>query len=200
MTVITEETRIPRQATPDAPAREHAVVEKEAAPREHAPQASTVHGIADIDDGRGFLRSSAGVRSPGDVPLTSAQIKHYGLRKGDLIEATLASRDGSAKRGGKAIDSVETVNGMPAGTARKRRRFEELTPVYPNERLRLEDGDPSPLARIIDLVSPIGKGQRGLIVAPPKAGKTMVLKTIAGAIANAYPDIHLMMVLVGERP
>jgi transcription termination factor Rho len=195
MTVITEESRIPRQAPPDA-AVQGATPARDAA---SAP-APVVRGIADIADGRGFLRVSAGVRSPGDVPLTSAQIKHYGLRKGDLIEATVASRDGSGKRGGKALASVETVNGMPSGTSRKRRRFEELTPVYPNERLRLEAGDPSPAARIIDLITPIGKGQRGLIVAPPKAGKTMVLKTIARAIAQAYPDIHLMMVLVGERP
>ena len=90
--------------------------------------------------------------------------------------------------------------GCRSDEARARRHFDDLTPIYPNERFRLEDGDPSPAARIIDLVAPIGKGQRGLIVAPPKAGKTTVLKTIAHAIATAYPDVHLMLVLVGERP
>ena len=95
---------------------------------------------------------------------------------------------------------MATVNGLPAAEARDRPRFEDLTPVYPNQRFRLEDGDTSPTARIIDLLSPIGKGQRGLIVAPPKAGKTMVLKTIAKAIGAAYPEVHLMLVLVGERP
>ncbi|MGH3170922.1 MAG: hypothetical protein ACRDN0_34255, partial [Trebonia sp.] len=101
---------------------------------------------------------------------------------------------------GKTLVSVETISGLPAAAAARRPRFDDLTPVYPNERLRLEDGDTSPTARIIDLVSPIGKGQRGLIVAPPKAGKTMVLKTIARAIASGYPGVHLMLVLVGERP
>jgi transcription termination factor Rho len=174
-----------------------------------------VAGIADIADDRGFLRTSGYRRSPGDIPITSTQVRKYGLRPGDMIEGTPAPRDrerdrsagtgnGTGKNGaresGKSLASVETINGMPADMTSGRAHFEELTPVYPNERLRLEDGDPSPTARIIDLVSPIGKGQRGLIVAPPKAGKTMVLKTIARATAAAYPDIHLMMVLVGERP
>ena len=100
----------------------------------------------------------------------------------------------------KTLLTVESVNGLPAAEARHRPSFDDLTPVYPNQRFRLEDGDPSRTARIIDLVSPIGKGQRGLIVAPPKAGKTTVLKTIAHAIATAYPEVHLMLVLVGERP
>jgi transcription termination factor Rho len=195
MTATIEEQRVPAQAPAHAVRR--------------------VTGIADITDGRGFLRTSGYRRSPGDVPITSAQVRKYGLRPGDMIEGTTAPRDrecdrnagagsgpgkNGAKEGGQSLASVETVNGMPADTASGRAHFEELTPVYPNERLRLEAGDPSPTARIIDLVSPIGKGQRGLIVAPPKAGKTMVLKTIARAISGAYPDIHLMMVLVGERP
>jgi transcription termination factor Rho len=195
MTATIEEQRVPAQAPADAVRR--------------------VTGIADITDGRGFLRTSGYRRSPGDVPITSAQVRKYGLRPGDMIEGTTAPRDrerdrnagagsgpgkNGAKEGGQSLASVETVNGMPADTASGRAHFEELTPVYPNERLRLEAGDPSPTARIIDLISPIGKGQRGLIVAPPKAGKTMVLKTIARAISGAYPDIHLMMVLVGERP
>jgi transcription termination factor Rho len=190
-----------------------------------APEnATAVRGIVDISGGHGFLRTSGYLRSPGDIPLSTAQIRQFGLRNGDLIEGTTAAQqlgDGntignSAKNNGKPngkastskakystskiLVSVESLNGIPAGQARHRPRFDDLTPVYPNERLRLENGGTSPTARIIDLVSPIGKGQRGLIVAPPKAGKTMVLKTIARAIAAAYPDIHLMMVLVGERP
>jgi len=151
-----------------------------------------VSGIVDADDRRGYLRTAGYLRSPGDVPLTHGQLKQFGLRKGDLIEGTA--------RQGKALVSVEVVNGLSAGQAGRRPRFEDLTPIYPNQRFRLEDGDPSPTARIIDLISPIGKGQRGLIVAPPKAGKTTVLKTIAHAIATAYPEVHLMLVLVGERP
>ena len=105
---------------------------------------------------------------------------------------------GGASRG--ALADITTINGRPAAQARRRPVFEDLTPLYPSERLRLEDGDTSPTARIIDLLSPIGKGQRGLIVAPPKAGKTTVLKTIAHAIAVGHPEVHLMLVLVGERP
>jgi transcription termination factor Rho len=154
--------------------------------------AMLVSGIVDADDRRGYLRTAGYRRSSGDIPLTQAQLRQFGLRKGDLIEGT--------GRPGKTLISVTTVNGLPAAEAAVRPRFDDLTPVYPNQRFRLEDGDPSPAARIIDLVSPIGKGQRGLIVAPPKAGKTTVLKTIAHAIAIAYPEVHLMLVLVGERP
>jgi transcription termination factor Rho len=115
------------------------------------------------------------------------------------------SAGGSGSRSGQrakaaGLAEVTAVNGLSLDEARGRRHFDDLTPIYPNQRFRLEDGDPSPAARIIDLVSPIGKGQRGLIVAPPKAGKTTVLKTIAHAIAAAYPDVQLMLVLVGERP
>ena len=154
--------------------------------------ATLVSGIVDADDRRGYLRTAGYLRSSGDIPLTHAQLRQFGLRKGDLIEGT--------GRPAKTLVSVDTVNGLPAAEAGARRRFDDLTPIYPNQRFRLEDGDPSRTARIIDLVSPIGKGQRGLIVAPPKAGKTTVLKTIAHAIATAYPEVHLMLVLVGERP
>jgi transcription termination factor Rho len=200
-----------------------------------------VSGIADLTDGRGYLRTAGYRRSPGDIPLTAAQVRQYGLRPGDQIHGTATlgpaandtaandkaangrAANGRAANGkaanGKAANgtatratagrkgqaartlvSVETVNGLPLDAARSRPRFDDLTPVYPSQRLRLEDGDPSPAARIIDLVAPIGKGQRGLIVAPPKAGKTTVLKTIAHAVAEAHPEVHLMLVLVGERP
>jgi len=99
-----------------------------------------------------------------------------------------------------SLTEITAINGLAPGAARRRPAFDDLTPVYPSQRLRLEDGDTSPTARIIDLLAPIGKGQRGMIVAPPKAGKTMVLKTIARAIAAGHPEVHLMVVLVGERP
>jgi transcription termination factor Rho len=159
-----------------------------------------VSGVVDLADGRGFLRTAGYRRDAGDIPISQAQARQYGLRSGDHIEGTADSRDGRTKDKGRALVTVETVNGRPAAEARHRASFDDLTPVYPNQRFRLEDGDPSATARIIDLVSPIGKGQRGLIVAPPKAGKTTVLKTIAHAIATAYPEVHLMLVLVGERP
>ena len=158
------------------------------------PAATPVSGIVDLGDGRGFLRTAGYRRSGGDVPITPAQVHLYGLRPGDHIEGTAGSRQN------KGLLSVHTINRLPAAQAGNRPRFDDLTPVYPNQRFRLEDGDPSRTARIIDLVSPIGKGQRGLIVAPPKAGKTTVLKTIARAIGAAYPDVHVMLVLVGERP
>jgi len=157
------------------------------------PQTTTtaIAGIVDLGDGRGFLRTKGYLRSAADIPVSPTQIRQYGLRAGDHIEGTMSRR---------TLRTVESVNGQPAAEARHRPEFDRLTPVYPNQRFRLEDGDPSRAARIIDLVSPIGKGQRGLIVAPPKAGKTTVLKTIARAIATAYPEVHLMLVLVGERP
>jgi transcription termination factor Rho len=173
------------------------------------PADIAVRGIVDVSDGRGYLRTAGYRRSAGDVPLTGGQVRQYGLRKGDQVEGTAAAQapgNGSRNRGNPRdaadlrLTGVTVINGRPAAEARQRPHFEDLTPVYPSERLRLEAGDTSPAARIIDLVSPIGKGQRGLIVAPPKAGKTIVLKTIARAIAAAYPEVHLMMVLVGERP
>jgi len=192
--------------------------------------AAVVSGIVDLTDGRGYLRTAGYRRSAADLPLTAGQVRAYGLRPGDRIDGILAvnasasgngtssgkttgtgktsgngSGGGSGSRSGQrtreaGLADVTAVNGLSLDEARTRRHFDDLTPIYPNQRFRLEDGDPSPAARIIDLVSPIGKGQRGLIVAPPKAGKTTVLKTIAHAIATAYPDVHLMLVLVGERP
>jgi transcription termination factor Rho len=186
--------------------------------------AAAISGVVDLGDGRGFLRTAGYRRSAADIPISPVQVRQYGLRSGDLIEGTAGTRPGKSQpdktqrskaqsgktqqnkarpdtpREGRTLLAVESVNGLPVAEARHRPEFDSLTPVYPNQRFRLEDGDPSRTARIIDLVSPIGTGQRGLLVAPPKAGKTTVLKTIAHAIATAYPEAHLMLVLVGERP
>jgi transcription termination factor Rho len=186
--------------------------------------AAAISGVVDLGDGRGFLRTAGYRRSAADIPVSPAQVRQYGLRSGDHIEGTAGTRPGMSQpdktrpskaqsgktqqnkarpgtpREARTLLTVESVNGLPVAEVRQRPEFDSLTPVYPNQRFRLEAGDPSRTARIIDLVSPIGKGQRGLIVAPPKAGKTTVLKTIAHAIAAAYPDVHLMLVLVGERP
>src|SRR5579871_3123607 len=151
-------------------------------------QETAVAGIADLSDGHGFLRTDGYRRSRNDIPLSAAQVRRFGLRTGDQIEGTAAGNS----RNGTTLTSVRTVNGLLASQAENRPRFDDLTPIYPRERLRLEDGDPSPAARIIDLLAPIGKGQRGLIVAPPKAGKTTVLRTIANAIAEGHPEVHLM--------
>jgi transcription termination factor Rho len=160
-----------------------------------------VSGIADLADGHGYLRTAGYRRSGSDITLTTPQVRQYGLRPGDQVRGTVTQGKGSrGGRAGSTLTSVETVNGLRPDEAKHRQRFDDLTPIYPRERLRLEDGDPSPAARIIDLIAPVGKGQRGLIVAPPKAGKTTVLKTISHAIAAAHPEVHLMLVLVGERP
>jgi transcription termination factor Rho len=161
----------------------------------------TVRGIADIEGGRGYLRTAGYHRTPADIPLPAALVRKYGLRRGDQVEGTAAAGAGGARRAAESQPAdITSINGLPAGQARRRPHFDDLTPVYPSQRLRLEDGDPSATARIIDLLAPIGKGQRGLIVAPPKAGKTMILKAIARAVATAHPEVHLMLVLVGERP
>jgi len=171
---------------------------------EQAAAAIPVSGVVDMADGHAFVRTSGYRRGPADVYVSAGQIRQYGLRKGDMIEG--AARPGGAQPQGKGrgtfnpLARVDTVNGMPPELALTRPHFDDLTPLYPQQRLRLEDGDASATARIIDLVAPIGKGQRGLIVSPPKAGKTMVLQAIAAAIGNSHPEVHLMVVLVGERP
>jgi transcription termination factor Rho len=183
-----------------------ATIQETAAPPQvkQAPAAIPVSGIVDIADGHAFVRTSGYRRGPADVYVSAGQIRQYGLRKGDQVEGA-ARPNGTGPNGtgrGKfnPLVRVDTVNGMSPELARARPHFDDLTPLYPQERLRLEDGDASATARIIDLVAPIGKGQRGLIVSPPKAGKTLVLQAIATAIANSHPEVELMVVLVGERP
>jgi transcription termination factor Rho len=169
-----------------------------------------VSGILDVSDSHGFLRTSGYRQSTDDIYLPISQIRQYGLRKGDHVEGGARPPRPGAESGppGQAkarekfgvLTRLDTVNGMEPAQARARPDFDKLTPLYPQERLRLESGSASPTARIIELVSPIGKGQRGLIVSAPKAGKTMVLQSIAAAIAANHPEVHLMVVLVGERP
>jgi transcription termination factor Rho len=180
------------------------------APEAHDDAPIPVSGILDVGDSHGFLRTSGYRQGPDDIYLPLSQVRQFGLRKGDHLEGAARpprqGEDGRPARQGKAREKfsvlvrIDTVNGMEPGQARARPDFDKLTPLYPQERLRLESGSSSPTARIIDLVSPIGKGQRGLIVSAPKAGKTMVLQAIATAIAASHPEVHLMVVLVGERP
>jgi transcription termination factor Rho len=160
-----------------------------------------ISGILDIRDNHAFVRTSGYHSGPDDVYLSQAQVRRYGLRNGDQVEgAARRPRQGKAREKFTALTRLDTVNGveLTGGAAPHRPDFADLTPLYPQERLSLESG--SPTTRIIDLVSPIGKGQRGLIVAPPKAGKTLVLQSVAAAIAANHPEVHLMVVLVGERP
>jgi transcription termination factor Rho len=171
-----------------------AAIKEKSIPAKAPAAAVPVSGLVDLADGHAFIRTSGYRRSPDDVYVSAGQIRQYGLRKGDLIEGA-AQPTGRGKY--RPLARVDTINGSPPGP---RPEFEDLTPLYPDQRLRLEDGDSSATSRIIDLVAPIGKGQRGLIVSPPKAGKTMVLQAIATAVANSHPEVTLMVVLVGERP
>jgi transcription termination factor Rho len=171
-----------------------------------------ITGIVDlVDNNRAFVRTSGYLPGPDDVSVSPAQIQTYGLRKGDLVTgAARPGRDPREKSGQKlgqksrgeatALVRVDTVTGQAPGTARDRPDFAKLTPLYPQERLQLETASADLTTRVIDLVSPIGKGQRGLIVSPPKAGKTIVLQALANAITRNNPECHLMVVLVDERP
>ncbi|RNL84567.1 transcription termination factor Rho [Halostreptopolyspora alba] len=160
-----------------------------------------VAGILDILDNYAFVRTTGYLPGSNDVYVSLAQVRKNGLRKGDAITGAVRQpREGERREKFNALVRLDTINGMAPDQARGRAEFSKLIPLYPQERLRLES-DPGDLGtRIIDLVSPIGKGQRGLIVSPPKAGKTMVLQSIANAITENNPECHLMVVLVDERP
>ena len=160
-----------------------------------------VAGILDILDNYAFVRTSGYLAGPNDVYVSLAQVRKNALRNGDHITGAVRQpREGERREKFNALVRLDSVNGMAPEAGRGRPDFGKLTPLYPQERLRLET-DPSGLTtRIIDLVAPIGKGQRGLIVSPPKAGKTMVLQAIANAITRNNPECHLMVVLVDERP
>ncbi|WP_455834752.1 transcription termination factor Rho [Pseudarthrobacter siccitolerans] len=166
-----------------------------------------VAGILDVLENYAFIRTSGYLPGPNDVYVSLAQVKKYNLRKGDaVVGAIRAPRDGedrsqqSARQKFNALVRVTSVNGKTSEELKDRVEFAKLVPLYPSERLRLET-DPKKIGpRVIDLVAPIGKGQRGLIVSPPKAGKTLILQSIANAITTNNPEVHLMMVLVDERP
>jgi len=160
-----------------------------------------VSGLLDILDSYGFIRTSGYLPGPNDVYVTLQQVRRNGLRKGDVVTGQVRqAREGERKEKFNALITLETVNGMSPDEARNRVEFGKLTPLYPQERLRLETEANVLTTRVIDLIAPIGKGQRGLIVSPPKAGKTMVLQAIANAITTNNPECHLMVVLVDERP
>ena len=165
-----------------------------------------VAGILDIKDNYAFVRTSGYLPGDNDVYVSTNQVKKYGMRKGDaIIGAVRQPREGDPLPQGRnskvnALVRLDSINGMTPEQARNRADFGKLTPLYPQERLRLETLPNVLTTRVIDLVAPIGKGQRGLIVSPPKAGKTLVLQAIANAITTNNPEVHLMVVLVDERP
>ncbi|GAB2973488.1 transcription termination factor Rho [Frigoribacterium salinisoli] len=163
-----------------------------------------VAGILDLLENYAFVRTTGYLPGASDVYVSLGQVKKYHLRKGDAVVGAIRQpREGEQGQGRQkfnAIVRVDSINGQPVDEAAKRVDFSDLTPLYPQERLRLETEQQKLSTRIIDLVSPIGKGQRGLIVSPPKAGKTIALQAIANAIATNNPEVHLMVVLVDERP
>ena len=160
-----------------------------------------VAGILDVLDNYAFVRTAGYLPSPNDVYVSLSMVKKLGLRKGDAVTGAVRQpRDGERREKFNPLVRIDTVNGTDPEQARQRPDFSKLTPLYPQERLRLETEPGNLTTRVIDLVAPIGKGQRGLIVSPPKAGKTMVLQSIANAIVTNNPECHLMVVLVDERP
>lgn len=162
-----------------------------------------IAGILDVLDNYAFVRTTGYLPGQSDVYVSLGQVKKYNLRKGDAVVGAIKQpREGeqSSRQKYNALVKVDAVNGLSVEDAATRVEFGKLTPLYPQERLRLETAPEKLTQRIIDLVAPIGKGQRGLIVAPPKAGKTIVLQQIANAIATNNPEVHLMVVLVDERP
>ncbi|WP_208091989.1 transcription termination factor Rho [Candidatus Blastococcus massiliensis] len=160
-----------------------------------------VAGILDVLDNYAFVRTSGYLTGPNDVYVSLSQVRRYGLRRGDAITGAVRQpREGERKDKYNALVRLDSVNGLDPEQAKNRPEFTKLTPLYPQDRLRLETEPHLLTTRVIDLVMPIGKGQRALIVSPPKAGKTMVLQSLANAITTNNPECHLMVVLVDERP
>ncbi|SNT09992.1 transcription termination factor Rho [Asanoa hainanensis] len=161
-----------------------------------------VAGIVDVLDNYAFVRTTGYLSGPNDVYVSMSQVKKYGLRRGDAVTgAVRQAREGEQRRDKyNPLVRLDTVNGMDPEEAKRRPEFYKLTPLYPQERLRLETEPHILTTRVIDLIMPIGKGQRALIVSPPKAGKTMIQQAVANAITRNHPEVHLMVVLIDERP
>lgn len=181
-------TRTPGRGEPDTEVREDDVL---------VPAA----GILDVLDNYAFVRTSGYLPGPEDVYLSLSMVRKYGLRRGDAITGQVRQpREGERREKFNPMVRIDSVNGADPESARSRVEFSKLTPLYPSERLRLETDPHNLIGRVIDIAAPIGKGQRGLIVSPAKAGKTMVMQSIANSITTNNPECHLMVVLVDERP
>ena len=186
-----------------AEARENREARNESRPaRGGEDNLAPIAGILDIQENHAFVRTSGYLPGPNDVYVTLGNVRRWGLRGGDAVAgAVRLPREGERQRQKyNALVRVDSVNGMSIEQAQARREFGKLTPVYPSEQLRMETSPKAYTPRVIDLVAPVGKGQRGLIVSPPKAGKTMVIQQMAKAIELNNPEVHLMVVLVDERP
>ena len=201
LTRTTEEEIVTAAEAPEsadeAEAAAEAAAEKDA--EEIQEERPEVEGILEIaDDGFGFLRFDNFLTSNKDIYVSNSQIRRFGLRTGDKILG-ITRKPRAGERFG-ALLYVKAVNGMDPGASKRRPHFDDLTPVFPDEKIVLENSSIDLSTRVMDLVAPIGRGQRGLIVAQPKAGKTVLLKKIAASIEDKYPDIELIVLLVDERP
>jgi transcription termination factor Rho len=179
--------------------REERRVREEQERAEEIKSAPVMTGILDLlPDGYGFMRTSGYTPGPEDIYVSLSQVRKMSLRKGDVVAGKVRRPRDNEKYW--ALLEVESVNGVDPEQAKERPVFDKLTPLFPDERFRLENGPTAVSERIIDMIAPIGKGQRGMIVSPPKAGKTTILKQVANGIIAADPDVHLMVLLVDERP
>ena len=166
---------------------------------EQLDSGNTANGILEVmQDGFGFIRSDNYLPGENDVYVSPAQIRRFGLKTGDILTGNTRVKTQGEKF--SALLYVSTINGLRPAEAMKRKNFEDLTPIFPNQRIRLENAGSSTAMRIMDLVSPIGKGQRGMIVSPPKAGKTTLLKEVALSVQKTEPNMHLLILLIDERP
>jgi transcription termination factor Rho len=157
-----------------------------------------VRGVVDVRDKDAYIRVRGYSPSDDDVRLSAEQLRRHDLRRGDVVSGLLTPN--AKRRGTSVLSTLASVNGAPARDLAKRPAFADLVPLFPNERLRLETAADEPIGRVVDLLAPIGKGQRGLIVARPNTGKTTIMKTLARAVAANHPECHLMIVLIDERP
>ena len=179
--------------------REERRLREEQERAEEIANAPTLTGILDLlPDGYGFLRTSGYMPGPEDIYVSVSQVRKASLRKGDVVAGKIRRPRDNEKY--VALLDVETVNGLDPEAAKERSNFDKLTPLFPDDRFRLESGATAVAERIIDMVAPIGKGQRGMLVAPPKAGKTTILKQVANGIIASNPEVHLIVLLVDERP
>jgi transcription termination factor Rho len=161
-------------------------------------QARPVRGVIDVRDKDAYIRVHGYAPSDDDIKLSGDQLRRHGLRRGDVVSGLATPNP--KRRGSSGLTTLASVNGAAVRDQARRPAFADLVPLFPNERLRLETAADEPIGRVVDLVAPIGKGQRGLIVARPNTGKTTVMKTLARAVAANHPECHLMMVLIDERP
>lgn len=166
---------------------------------EQLDSGEVAHGILEVlPDGYGFIRSDNYLPGENDVYVAPSQIRRFGLKTGDIISGNTRVKTQQEKF--SALLFVTKINGVHPSEAMKRQNFEDMTPIFPDKRLRLENGKSSVAMRIVDMLSPIGKGQRGMIVSPPKAGKTTLLKQVAQAVLKNNPEMHILILLIDERP